>query len=169
MTTKNKKHCKRHDGHDRALSTLTHITPSVQSRSFNKLWNLGRTSVRFCLAKFTKSTEWPTDNVRQWSNSGPILLDVTSLENPCISLNNFDIILQRAGSDWQGELFESVQLVPKMKKNQRLSLDRSECMMAPHMFENSVITKVGNVDIPGYQDSPPTDCPPRGQSWGGEY
>ena len=36
-------------------------------------------------------------------------------------------------------------------------------------FENSVITKVGNVDIPSYQDSPPIDCPPRGQSWGGEY
>ena len=24
-------------------------------------------------------------------------------------------------------------------------------MMTPHMFENSVITKVGKVDIPGYQ------------------
>ena len=50
------------------------------------------------------------------------------------------------------------------KLNQRLSLDCSECMMTPHMFENSVITKVGNVDIPRYQDSPPPDCPPRGQS-----
>ena len=47
-----KKHCKRHDG-PKALSTLTYITPLVQSRSFNKLWNLGRNSVRFCLAKFT--------------------------------------------------------------------------------------------------------------------
>ena len=37
------------------------------------------------------------------------------------------------------------------------------------MFGKSVITRVDNVDIPGYQDSPPTDCPPRGQSWGGEY
>ena len=26
-------------------------------------------------------------------------------------------------------------------------MDRSECMMTPHMFENSVITKVGNVDM----------------------
>ena len=120
MTTKNKKHCKRHDGHDRALSTLTHITPSVQSRSFNKLWNLGRTSVRFCLAKFTKSTEWLTDNVRQWSNSGPILIIVTSLENPCINLDNFDIILQRAGRDWQGNLFVSVQLVPKIKMRSKI-------------------------------------------------
>merc|ERR1712115_745570 len=36
MTTKNKKHCKRQDG-PKALSTLTHITPFVRSRSFNKL------------------------------------------------------------------------------------------------------------------------------------
>ena len=112
-------------------------------------------------------TDWQR---RQRWNSGPILIDVTSLENPCINVNNFDTILQRAGSDWQCNLFESVQLVPKMKeKNQILRLDCSECMMTPHMFENSVITKVGNVDIPRYQDSPPPDCPPRGQSWGGEY
>ena len=26
-------------------------------------------------------------------------------------------------------------------------------------IENIVITMVGNVDISGYQDSPPTDCP----------
>ena len=30
------------------------------------------------------------------------------------------------------------------------------------------IIGVGNIDIPGYQDSPPTDCPLGGQSWGGE-
>ena len=30
------------------------------------------------------------------------------------------------------------------------------------------IIGVGNLDIPGYQDSPPQDCPLGGQSWGGE-
>ena len=35
----------------KSLSTLTHSTPLVQSRSFNKLWNLGQTSAWFCLAK----------------------------------------------------------------------------------------------------------------------
>ena len=34
------KHCKRRN-RPKALSTLTHSTPFVQSRSFNKLWNLG--------------------------------------------------------------------------------------------------------------------------------
>ena len=32
------------------------------------------------------------------------------------------------------------------------------------IHEKSVITGVGNIDIPGYQDCPPTNCPPRGQS-----
>ena len=27
------------------------------------------------------------------------------------------------------------------------------------IHEKSVITGVGNIDIPGYQDCPPTDCP----------
>ena len=35
------KHCQRHNG-PKALSTLTHSTTLVQSRSFNKLWNLGQ-------------------------------------------------------------------------------------------------------------------------------
>ena len=30
------------------------------------------------------------------------------------------------------------------------------------------IIGVGNLDIPGYQDSPPQDCPLGRQSWGGE-
>ena len=49
------------------------------------------------------------------------------------------------------------------KQNQILILDDSECMIIAYMFDKCVITRVGNVDIPGYQDSPPTDCPPRGQ------
>ena len=40
----------RHTGH-KALRTLIHSTPLVQNRSFKKLWNLGKTSARFCLAK----------------------------------------------------------------------------------------------------------------------
>ena len=44
------KHCQRHNGPE-VLSNLTHSTPSVQSRSFNKLWNLGQTSASFCLEK----------------------------------------------------------------------------------------------------------------------
>ena len=36
------KHCQRHNG-PKALSTLIHSTPLVQSRSFNKLWNLDQT------------------------------------------------------------------------------------------------------------------------------
>ena len=43
------KHCQRHI-RPKALSMLTHSTPLVQSRSFNKLWYLGQTSW-FCLAK----------------------------------------------------------------------------------------------------------------------
>ena len=39
-------HCQRHNGH-KALSTLTHLTHLVQSRSFNKLWNLSQTSAWF--------------------------------------------------------------------------------------------------------------------------
>ena len=49
-----------------------------------------------------------------------------------------------------------------------MSLGHSECMIRYTWYENSVLTKVGNVDVPGYQDSPPTDCPLGGQSWGGE-
>ena len=30
------------------------------------------------------------------------------------------------------------------------------------------IIGVGNLDIPGYQHSPPQNCPLGGQSWGGE-
>ena len=30
------------------------------------------------------------------------------------------------------------------------------------IHEKSVITGVSNIDIPGYQDCPPTDCSPRG-------
>ena len=40
-----------------ALRTLTHLTPLVQSRSFNNLWNLGQTSVWFCLEKGEKYIE----------------------------------------------------------------------------------------------------------------
>ena len=41
----------------KALSTLTHSTPLVQSKSFNKLWNFGQTSAWFCLAKGEKKKE----------------------------------------------------------------------------------------------------------------
>ena len=36
------------------LSTLTHSTPSVQSRSFNKLWNLGQSSAWLYFVKGEK-------------------------------------------------------------------------------------------------------------------
>ena len=39
-------HYQRHNGAE-ALSTLTHSTPFVQSRSFNTLWNLDQTLVYF--------------------------------------------------------------------------------------------------------------------------
>ena len=35
----------------KALSTVTHLTPLVQSRSFVKFWNLGQTSAESCLAE----------------------------------------------------------------------------------------------------------------------
>lgn len=54
-----------------ALTTLTHSTPLVQSRSFNKLWNLGQTSVWFCLARGEKYVE------QLWQ------IHVTTLTNPC--------------------------------------------------------------------------------------
>ena len=46
-------------------------------------------------------------------------------------------------------------------------------LLVSNIYFNIVITMgmsigAGNVDIPGYQDSPPTDCPLGGQSWGGE-
>ena len=55
-----KKHCKRHN-RPKVLSTLNHSTPLVQSRSFNKLWNLGQTSTWFCLSKGNKYIKqlWP--------------------------------------------------------------------------------------------------------------
>ena len=52
-----------------ALTTLTHYL--VQSRSFNKLWNLGKTSVWFCLARGEKYVE------QLWQ------IHVTTLTNPC--------------------------------------------------------------------------------------
>ena len=52
------KHCQRHNG-PKALSTLTHSIPSVQSKSFTKLWNLGQTSACFCLANsIQKHCQW---------------------------------------------------------------------------------------------------------------
>ena len=47
------KHCQRNSG-TKALSTSTHSTLLVQSRSFNKHWNLGQISAWFCLAKGEK-------------------------------------------------------------------------------------------------------------------
>ena len=47
------RHCQMHNG-PKALSTSTHSTPFVQSRSFNNLWNPGQTSARFCLEKGKK-------------------------------------------------------------------------------------------------------------------
>ena len=44
------KYCQRPNW-PKALSTMTYSTPLVQSRSFNKLWNLGKTYTLFCLAK----------------------------------------------------------------------------------------------------------------------
>ena len=44
------KHCQRHN-RPKALGTLTHSTPFVQGKSFNKLWNLNQTSPWYCLAK----------------------------------------------------------------------------------------------------------------------
>ena len=51
-----KKHCQGHHG-PKALSTVTHSIPLVQSRSFNKLWNIGKTSAWFCLSKGEKYVE----------------------------------------------------------------------------------------------------------------
>ena len=39
----------------KALKTLTHSTPLVQSRGFNKPWNLGQISACLCLAKGQKT------------------------------------------------------------------------------------------------------------------
>ena len=51
------------------LNTLTHSKPFLQSRGFNKVWNLGQTSAWFCLAK-----------------SGTRQVHVTTLtNNPCSS------------------------------------------------------------------------------------
>ena len=51
-TTRNiTKHCPQHNG-PKAVSTLTHTTPLVQSKSFKKLWNVGQTSA--LLAKCEK-------------------------------------------------------------------------------------------------------------------
>ena len=66
------KHCQRHNG-PKAFSTLTHSTPSVQSRSINKLWNLGQTSAWFCLAKSKKYIEqlwqiYVTTFTNPWGN-----------------------------------------------------------------------------------------------------
>ena len=41
-----RKHCQRHNG-PKALSTLTHSTPLVQSRNINKLWNFYQTLAYF--------------------------------------------------------------------------------------------------------------------------
>ena len=41
-------------GTTEALSRLTHSTPLAQSRSFNKLWNIGQSLAWFCLGKVEK-------------------------------------------------------------------------------------------------------------------
>ena len=67
---KYKKNCQRHNG-PKALSTLTHSTPLVQSSTcFNKLWILGQTSAWFCSAKGKKYIE------HLWQ------IHVTTLTNP---------------------------------------------------------------------------------------
>ena len=66
--TANIKHC--HNG-PKALSTSTHSTPLVQSRSFNKLWYLGQTSAWLCLAKGENYTR------QLWQ------IHVATLTNPC--------------------------------------------------------------------------------------
>ena len=63
-------HYQRHNG-PKALNTLTHSTPFVQSRGFNKLWNLGQTSAWSCLTKVKKYVE----------QLGQI--HITTLTNPC--------------------------------------------------------------------------------------
>ena len=50
------KHCQKHNG-PMSMSTLTHSTPLAQSRSFNKLRNLGQTLAWFCLVKSEKYIE----------------------------------------------------------------------------------------------------------------
>ena len=66
------RHCQRHN-RPKALSTLTHSTTLLQSRSFNKLWSLCQTLAGFCLVKGGKYIK------QLWQ------IHVTTLTNPCSS------------------------------------------------------------------------------------
>ena len=87
------KHCQRHNG-PKALSTLTHLTPLVQNRSFNKLGNLGQTS-GLVLKYFNMKQLWeihfsnltnPFNNLEK-SVSQFWQIYINIYRNPCI---NFD-------------------------------------------------------------------------------
>ena len=73
----NHKHCQRHN-RPKKLSTLTHSTPPVQSKSFNKHWKLGQTSAFFCSANGEKYKE------QLWQIHVTTLTNASSnFENPC--------------------------------------------------------------------------------------
>ena len=65
------------------IEYLAPSTPSVQSRSFNKLWNLGQTSAWFCLAKGEKWIDQPCNNFYKFK-SQLWQFRVSILTNPCI-------------------------------------------------------------------------------------
>ena len=87
------KHCERRNV-PKALSTLTHSTTSVQSRSFNKLWNLSQLQLGIVwqLRQIHVTTLTTLQLWQIHSNFGKSMyqfwqIHVTTKRNPC---NNFD-------------------------------------------------------------------------------
>ena len=72
----------------KALSALIHSTPLVQSRNFNKLWNLGQTSSWFCLAIHRTTLTNPSNNLNK-SMQQFRQIHVTNKRNPCIDSDQY--------------------------------------------------------------------------------
>ena len=72
----------------KAFSVLIHSTPLVQSRNFNKLWNLGQTSSWFCLAIHRTTLTNPSNNLNK-SMQQFRQIHVTTKRNPCINSDKY--------------------------------------------------------------------------------